>query len=272
MNNFILEGAGISFGDISVRLARNSREVEQAQHIRYNIFYEEFHAKPSIEVSKAKRDFDRYDHFADHLIVLDKTIVDKDKQIVGTYRMLREDKAKECGQFYTSDEFDISKLITNYSGLLEMGRSCVLEPYRTKAVLQLLWQGIAEYVAHYNVNFLFGCASFHGTDPKDHAEGLSYLYHNYMAPEEFRPVALPNVYTDINLMPADQIDARNALKSLPPLIKGYLRIGGFIGDGAFIDYDFNTVDVCVVLSTNHLTDSYKNHYERKTGAQFGHAE
>ncbi len=268
MNDFILEGEGISFGDISVRLARNSQEIEQAQSVRYHIFYEEFEAKPTQDILATKRDFDQYHDFADHLVVLDNTILDKDKKIVGTYRLLHENKAKECGQFYTSDEFDISKLINNYTGLLEMGRSCVLEAYRTKAVLQLLWQGIAEYVAHYNVKFLFGCASFHGTNPQDHAEGLSYLYHNHLAPEEFRPSALPDVYTDINLMPADAIDARKVLKTLPPLIKGYLRIGGFVSDGAFIDHDFDTVDVCVVLSTNHLTESYKNHYERKTGADF----
>ena len=268
MTDFILNGEGVSFGDISVRLARNEHEINLAQRLRYHIFYEEFHATPSEEVAKYQRDFDKYDDYTDHLIVIDKNIADPDKRIVGTYRLLQQDKAEECGQFYTSDEFDISKLINNYDGLLEMGRSCVFKEYRSKAVLQLLWLGIAEYVAHYNVKFLFGCASFHGTNPDDHAEGLSYLYHNHLAPEDFRPVALPDVYTNINKVPADQIDAKKVIRTLPPLIKGYLRIGGFIGDGAFIDYDFDTVDVCVVLSTNHLTDSYKNHYERKTGADF----
>jgi len=268
MSDFILENEGISYGDITVRLARSQQEIDQAQTLRYHIFYEEFAAQASDEVAAAKRDFDRYDPYADHLVVLDNSIIDADKKIVGTYRMLREDRAKECGQFYTSDEFDISKLTENYTGLLEMGRSCVLQDYRTKAVLQLLWQGIAEYVVHHKVKFLFGCASFHGTNPQDHAEELSYLYHHHLAPEDFRPVALPEIYTNINLMPADQIDARKVLRALPPLIKGYLRIGGVIGDGAFVDHDFDTVDVCVILSTDNLTESYKNHYERKTGADF----
>ena len=272
MSDFILDGDGISYGDIYVRLARDESEIHQAQKIRYHIFYEEFHAKPTDEIKAAGRDFDRYDEFADHLIVINKTISDPDKAIVGTYRMLREGAAKKAGQFYTSDEFDISKLLDNYSGFLEMGRSCVLPEYRTKAVLQLLWQGIAEYVVHYNIQFLFGCASFHGTDPQEHAEALSYLYYNHMAPEQFRPKALESVYTKMDLLPPEKVDAKNAIRSLPPLVKGYIRIGGFVGDGAFIDHDFDTIDVCVVLNTKMLTSSYHKHYERKTGAEIAQDE
>lgn len=263
MSDFILDGDGISLGTIKVRLAKNIDEVEQAQAIRYHIFYEEFNAKATDEIATAKRDFDHFDQFADHLVVFDGD------KIVGTYRLLKQDAAKQAGRFYTSDEFDISKLINNYQGLMEMGRSCVLPDYRSKAVLQLLWQGIAEYVVFHNVKFLFGCASFHGTNPQDHANELSYLYHNHLAPEEFRPRALPNVYTKMDLVDPTTIDVRVVLKNLPPLIKGYLRIGGFVGDGAFIDNQFGTTDVCVVLSTDHLTSSYQKHYERKTGAEFG---
>ena len=269
MSDFILDGDGISLGDIVVRLANNAHEVAQAQSIRYHIFYEEFNAKPNPQASETKLDFDKYDEFADHLVVIDNSISDNEQRIVGTYRLLRQADADKAGGFYTSDEFDISKLINNYDGLLEMGRSCVLPDYRSKAVLQLLWQGIAEYVAHYNLKFLFGCASFHGTNPNDHAESLSYLYHNHMAPDEFRPKALSHVYTKMDLIAPDKIDAKKVIRNLPPLIKGYLRIGGFVGDGAFVDHNFDTTDVCVVLSTKHLTSSYQKHYERKTGAEFG---
>jgi len=262
MTDFILDNEGISLGNVHVRLAKNKAEIEQAQAIRYHIFYEEFNAKPSPEMSKVQRDFDHFDDYADHLIVFDGD------KIVGTYRLLRQAQAEKAGRFYTSDEFDISKLIENYDGLLEMGRSCVMPDYRSKAVLQLLWQGIAEYVAYHKVKFLFGCASFQGTDPQTHAEALSFLYHNNLAPEEFRPRALPDVYTKMDLVDPETINARDVLKSLPPLIKGYLRIGGFVGDGAFIDNDFGTTDVCVVLSTEHMTSSYQKHYERKTGAEF----
>ncbi len=268
MSDFILQGEGISQSDILVRLAKNDNEIRQAQALRYQIFYEEFHAKRSPEIEAEKRDFDYFDEFTDHLVVIDTSIIDETKAIVGTYRMLGEDQAKKAGRFYTSDEFDISKLVSNYTGLLEMGRSCVLEPYRTKAVLQLLWQGIAEYVVYHKVQFLFGCASFHGTDPMEHANELSFLYHNNLAPEEYRPRALPDVYTKMDLVAPESIDTKSVLRNLPPLIKGYMRIGGYVGDGAYVDHDFGTTDVCVVLNTATMTGSYQKHYERKTGANF----
>lgn len=269
MSDFILEGEGISLGNVTVRLAKDEKEIIQAQSLRYRIFYEEYNATPTEIMKTSKRDFDHFDDYADHLVVVDQSLADKSQSIVGTYRLLKQDAADKAGRFYTSDEFDISKLLNNYDGLMEMGRSCVLPNYRNKAVLQLLWQGIAEYVAFYNVKFLFGCASFHGTDPQAHANELSFLYHNHLAPEEFRPMALPDVYTKMDLVDPDIIDTKAVIKNLPPLIKGYLRIGGFVGDGAFIDNSFGTTDVCVVLSTYHMTNSYQKHYERKTGAEFG---
>lgn len=269
MSDFILDGEGISFGDITVRLAQSDDEIRHAQAVRYHIFYEEFHANPTDEISKSKLDFDHFDQFADHLVVVDKTIIEKSRQIVGTYRIMRQDAAAKAGRFYTSDEFDISKLLNNYDGLMEMGRSCVMPEYRTKAVLQLLWQGIAEYVGFYNVKFLFGCASFHGIDPQEHKQELSFLYHNHLAPIEFRPRALDDVYVKMDLVTPETIDTKKVIRNFPPLIKGYLRIGGFVGDGAFIDHAFNTTDVCVVLSTYHMTESYQKHYERKTGLEFG---
>lgn len=271
MSDFILQGEeGLAFGNIAVRLARDEADIARAQAIRYHIFYEEFNATPTDAVKAAKRDFDEFDPHADHLVVIDKTIADPDKAVVGTYRMLREEAAQKAGRFYTSDEFDISKLTSNYSGLLEMGRSCVLPEYRTKAVLQLLWQGIAEYVAYHNVKFLFGCASFQGTDPQQHAQALSMLYHYHLAPEDFRPKALPDVYQSMQLVDKpEEINTREVIRDLPPLVKGYLRIGGVVGDGAFIDYNFGTTDVCVVLNTATMTESYQKHYERKTGAEFG---
>lgn len=268
MTDFILEGEGISLGDVTVRIARDDWEIRQAQKLRYQIFYEEFNAKPTDKIKAEKRDFDQFDDYADHLVVIDKSIIDKERQIVGTYRLLRQDMAEKAGQFYTADEFDISKLLKTDKKLLEMGRSCVYEEYRTKAVLQLLWQGIAEYVAYYDIRYLFGCASFHGTNPDLYNDELSYLYYRHLAPEDFRPTALPDVYTKMDRISPEDIDGKKVLRNLPPLIKGYIRIGGFIGDGAFIDYNFDTIDVCVILKTSLITDSYMKHYERKTGADF----
>lgn len=255
-------------GPIHVRLARNADEVRISQALRYDIFYREFGAKPVGDVEEKQLDYDHFDQFADHLVVIDDRIADPEKNIIGTYRMMREDAAQKAGRFYTSDEFNIAKLTDKKEGLLEMGRSCVHADYRTRPVLQLLWQGIAEYVAYHDIKYLFGCASFHGTDPQEFALGLSYLYHNHLAPEDFRPKALDEVYVPMDMIPNDQIDPKEALKALPALVKGYLRIGGCVGDGAYIDRQFNTVDVCVVLKTSLATESYLKHYERKTGGQF----
>jgi len=255
-------------GPIRVRLARDADEIHLLQKLRYDIFYREFGARPIGDVADKELDYDHFDQYADHLVVIDERITDPEQRVIGTYRLMNEEAARKAGRFYTMDEFDISKLTDQYEGLLEMGRSCVHIDYRTRPVLQLLWQGIAEYVAYHDVKFLFGCASFHGIDPQEFSLGLSYLYHSHLAPEEFRPKALDRSYVNMNLMSPDQINSKEALKALPVLVKGYLRIGGFVGDGAYIDHQFNTVDVCVVLKTSLATESYLKHYERKTGSQF----
>lgn len=260
---FILAAEGVSMGPIAVRLARKPGEIEAAERLRYDIFYREYGAKPLGDMEKTGRDHDDFDDVTDHLIVIDRRIDTVPERIVGTYRLLRSDVAKTFGKFYTQSEFDITPL--NNTGLMlgELGRSCVHPDYRTRSVLQLLWQGIAEYVNHYNIGILFGCASFHGTDVATHAHLLSYLYHNHRAPDEICPRAIGENAVDMNIIPKDQLDAKGALMKLPPLIKGYLRLGGLVGDGAFIDHQFNTVDICVVVKTGMVAERYRKHYERK---------
>ncbi len=249
---------------IDVRVATTPEEVRAAQAIRYKVFYEEYHAKPSEEVLSEKRDFDSYDDYADHLIVIDKKVGDGVDGIIGTYRLLGHEQAMKKGQFYTSDEFDITPLLSYKDGLLELGRSCVLPPYRTRPVLQTLWRGIAHYLADNNIDLMFGCASLHGTDINALSEQLAYLYHYHLAVEDDRPVAVKSRYIDMNRHPKDDINAKRIFVSLPPLIKGYLRLGASIGDGAVIDSQFNTTDVCIVLPTGQVTQKYVKHYERVT--------
>lgn len=267
-DGFVLAGEGVSAGPIAVRLARKPGEVEAAQKLRYDIFYREYGATPLGDMAEKGLDYDRYDEFADHLIVIDRRIDTVPERIVGTYRLIRSEAAAKAGQFYSQDEYDISKLVATFPNLLEVGRSCVHPDYRTRNVLQLLWQGIAEYITHYDIGALFGCASFHGTDVASHADMLAYLHHNHMAPPEFCPRALENQYTSMDLLPKDKLNPKAALLELPPLIKGYLRLGGFVGDGAVIDRQFNTIDVCVVVKTAAVSGRYKKHYERKVGGSF----
>ncbi len=251
---------------VTVRLAATPAEIEAAQALRYHVFYEEHTAQPTAEMARLKRDFDDYDPHADHLIVVDER-TDTPK-IVGTYRLLNRAVAEKYGRFYTSGEYNIDAILKSTDNVLELGRSCVLPAYRTRPVLQMLWQGIADYVLEHKIEMLFGCASFHGTDPEKLARPLSYLYHYHLAPPELRPVALPERYVPMNMIARENLNPREILGELPPLIKGYLRIGSLIGDGAVVDPQFGTTDVCIMLHTQIVANHYKKHYERKGNKSF----
>jgi putative hemolysin len=147
--------------------------------------------------------------------------------------------------------------------ILELGRSCVDASARNLPTMQLLWRGIATYVFHHQIALMFGCASLPGTDPDALAVPLSYLYYHHLAPPALRPRALAQRYVDMRRLPPSAIDPAKSLAELPPLIKGYLRLGGFVGDGAVIDQQFNTTDVSIVVKTDLITDKYYRHYERQ---------
>ena len=256
-------------GRLEVRLARTDQELEASQALRYRVFYEERGAQPTDDMVRSKLDFDSYDTFCEHLLVIDHDKGAGAKGVVGTYRMLRSCVAEIAGGFYSADEYDLDPLIAGCRDgeILELGRSCVDKEYRNTATMQLLWQGIAAYTFEHDVKVLFGCASLPGTDLDALKEALSYLHHHHQAPETMRPRALPSRYEAMDRSPADAIDARKVIRSLPPLIKGYLRLGGYVGDGAVVDYQFNTTDVCIIVPTEKVTSRYIRHYERKTGQE-----
>ena len=250
-------------GPLGVRLAEQAWELEAAQRLRYRVFYEEMGAKPTVEMAASRRDEDRFDAVADHLLVIDHAFGDGPEGVVGTYRLIRRPAAAKVGGFYSAGEYDIACLEAFPGEILELGRSCVAAGYRTRPTLQLLWQGIAAYVFRYRIDLMFGCASLHGTDPDALAAPLTWLWHNHLAPPALRPRALPHRFVEMRRMDPAEIDVRSVLNGLPPLIKGYLRLGGFVGDGAVIDDQFNTTDVCVVVKTDLVTDKYYRHYERR---------
>jgi putative hemolysin len=252
-------------GDLEIRLAENEAEIAAAQALRYRVFYEEMSASPTPEMAASKRDFDSFDPFCDHLLVFDRKKGAGPAGIVATYRLMRRSGAERRGQFYSVDEYDIGSILAHPGEILELGRSCVDISHRSKAVMQVLWKAISEYVFHYNIEIMFGCASFPGIDPAEHATALSYLHHRHLAPPEFCPRAIPSRYVKMDILPLSGIDERRALAALPPLIKGYLRLGGFIGDGAVIDKQFDTIDVAVVVVTDLLADKYYKHYSRGEG-------
>ena len=252
-------------GDFEVRLANTRPEIEAAQALRYRIFYEEMQAQPTPEMAAIKRDFDAFDEVCDHLLVLDRRRGDGPESIVGTYRLIRRSAARQMGRFYSSAEYDIQKMIDYPAEVLELGRSCIAKDARNTATMQMLWRGIALYAYHYDIQVMFGCASFPGTDPTQHAQAMSYLYHHHLAPPEVRVRALASRYVKMDMLERDAYDARKALARVPPLIKGYLRLGGFVGDGAVIDRQFNTTDVFIIVKTELVTEKYIRHYERGNG-------
>lgn len=255
-------------GSLDVRQARTRGDVKRAQRLRYSVFYEELSAIPDVLAAMSRRDEDGYDPICDHLLVLDHAAINRARRpwarahVVGTYRVLRQEVAELNDGFYSQGEYDIAPLIERHPDcrFMELGRSCVLAPYRNKRTVELLWQGIWTYAREHAVQVMIGCASFEGTDPRQHAMGLSFLHHFARAPEQWRVGAHEEFGVDMNMMPAGDIDQRAALKALPPLIKGYLRVGARIGDGAVVDHQFGTTDVFVVLPVEAIATRYFAHF------------
>ncbi len=243
-------------GTLDVRLAESDREVAAAQALRARVFCETMGWK---NAGRERCDADRFDPVCDHLLVIDRAAGDA---IVGTYRLLRQDMASAAGGFYSQDEFEIGALSARHPTLrfLELGRSCVLEPYRTKRTIELLWQGIWAYVRRHDIGAMTGCASFTGTIPAAHAAALSFLHHNCRATGDWLVPAVAHRRVEMDLMPVEAVDVRTALASMPPLIKGYLRLGAKVGDGCVIDDEFGTTDVFIVLPVSAISERYVNYY------------
>ena len=245
-----------------VKIADKKSELKKAQALRYSVFYNEKKAIPTISKKILRLDYDNVDKFADHLIVLDNNRKGIENKIVGTYRLIRGDIAVHFGGFYTSAEFDLSKILNSYNHnqILELGRSCVHQDYRNGTVMNLLWKAIAEYIKLYDIKILLGCASFHGTNVMKYTNELSYLRKNFSLPDKLSVKSLDTKiypsYTEIN---SNINDLRTFVK-LPPLIKGYLRIGGKVSYDCFVDYKFNTIDLCVIVNTRNIDKKYKKKY------------
>ena len=236
------------------------------------MFYEELGASPEDEAAARRLDHDRFDAICDHLVVVRRAdavhggIRLDDGELIGTYRLLRQDVAEANGGFYTEAEFDIVPLTRRHPGLrfLELGRSCVLKPFRTKPVVELLWQGIWNYVRAHDMHVMLGCASLEGANPDAHARALSFLS-QAAAPPEWNVRAVSGRSVEMRRLPPSEIDPRQALKDLPPLIKGYLRLGCYIGEGAVIDRQFNTTDVLIILPVSAINARYFAHFGQPNG-------
>ncbi|MBZ8119189.1 GNAT family N-acetyltransferase [Roseovarius sp. LXJ103] len=242
-------------------LAQGPEDIRAAQALRYRVFIEELGGSGPMVDHDARLEMDRFDPYFDHLILRDLAL-SEGANVIGVYRVLRCEKAQLLGQFYSEDEYDLAPLRASNRRLLELGRSCVDARYRGGEALLHLWQGLAKYVAEHRIEVLFGVASFHGTDAAALAAPLSLLHHKYLAPEALRPKARPEGYAAIDMIDAETLDRRAAMLKLPALIKAYLRVGGCVGDGAFVDHAFNTTDVCLVMDTARLSAGHKEKYSK----------
>lgn len=249
-----------------LRLAQSEEDLRAAQRLRYEVFVAELGGDGPLVDHDARLERDAYDPHYDHLILIDTrrdhAALD---HVVGVYRLLPWDRAATLGRYYTEDEYDLTPLKDSGRRLLELGRSCVHRDYRGGAALYHLWNGLADYVLERGIEILFGVASFHGTDVAALAEPLSLLHHRYLAPPDLRVRVRPEHVQTMDLMPVEQIDRRRAMLATPQLIKAYLRLGGFVGEGAFIDRAFNTVDVCLVMDTARMNAKARARYTRGQG-------
>jgi putative hemolysin len=260
----VIKGAVLGrIGNLEVRLARNEAEVAAAQEVRYRVFYDELGARKDLFQAQERRDADRFDPHCDHLLVFDTSLGGPDhRRIVGTYRLLRQEIATAAGGFYSEGEFELTRLIARHPGqrFLELGRSCVLPGYRSKRTIEALWQGIWADINHFGIDVMTGCASFHGTVPAAHAEALTYLAHHCRTSPAWDVRAVAGRYCSMDLMPIEAVNARAAIAAMPPLVKGYLRVGARIGDGCVIDREFSTIDVFVVMPVKEIGTRYVNYY------------
>ena len=242
----------------TVRLATTEAEKVAAQRLRYDVFIAELGGDGAMVDHVNRLEHDRFDPFFDHLILRDE----KTGAIVGLYRLLRDDQAERAGQYYSEDEYDLSVLKTGGRRLLELGRSCLHRDYRGGMAMFHLWNGLATYILQHKIEVLFGVASFHGTDPQALAHPLSFLHQRHLAPPDLRVRARASHFTRMDIVPADALERRRAMRETPALIKAYLRLGGFVGEGAFVDHAFNTTDVCLVMDTARLNEKQAGLYRR----------
>lgn len=241
---------------LTARIAQTEEDRLAAARLRYRVFVEELGGDGALVDHDLMLERDRFDPFYDHLVLVDdRRNPGALDHVVGVYRLLDDAGAARAGQFYSEDEYDLSVLKASGRRLLELGRSCLHKEFRGGIALHRMWQALATYVDEKEIEILFGVASFHGADVTAHAEALSLLYAAHLAPPPLRVRVRDEHFQTMDLVPMDQVDRVAAMRQVPQLIKSYLRLGGVVGDGAFVDGPFNTVDVCLILDTANMNEA-----------------
>jgi L-ornithine Nalpha-acyltransferase len=250
----------------SLRLAQGPQDLIGAQRLRYRVFVAEMGGDGPMVDHVGHLERDEFDPLFDHLLLIDGRIdPDTHDHVVGAYRLLPSDRVGVSGRFYSEGEYDLTVLRRGGRKLLELGRSCVHADHRGGTAMFHLWNGLADYVLERGIEVLFGVASFHGTDAARFAQALSWLHHHHLAPPALRVQARAGQRQDMALIGRDALDRAAAMAAIPALIKAYLRLGGFVGEGAWRDVAFNTTDVCLVMDTARMSERHRDFYLRKQG-------
>lgn len=244
------------------RLARSEADLRAAQRLRYAVFVEELGGDGPLVDHAGRLERDEFDDVYDHLLLIDPARPEGE-HVVGAYRLLPPEGAAAFGRYYCDSEYDLAPLKRSGRKMLELGRSCVLPEHRGGAAMLMLWNGLADYILGRGIELLFGVASFHGTDIEALRQPLAWLHHHHLAPPELRARARAEHFQPMDLLPADQLDRRAAMAGMPNLIKAYLRLGGFVGEGAFIDRPFNTTDVLLLMDTQAMSEKHRSFYARR---------
>lgn len=229
-------------------LARTNEELESIQRLRYNVFTEEMHAVFPDAVDGL--DADRYDPWCEHLMVKDSGT----DQVVGTYRLLTPAHALKAGGYYSETEFDLSGLGALRDNIVEVGRSCIHSDYRNGSVIMLLWAGIASVVQQYGFRYVLGCASVSLRDDGVTAAEVWRTAKRHMDAATGLPRVIPRHHYPVERV-SSVLPAR-----MPPLIKGYLKLGATICGAPAWDPDFNTADFPILLDLTRMDARYRRHF------------
>tara|TARA_B100001939_G_scaffold207151_1_gene178134 strand:+ start:2088 stop:2915 length:828 start_codon:yes stop_codon:yes gene_type:complete len=240
-----------------VKLADSKNEIKSAQKLRYQVFFSERNKKKIFNIDNFRKDSDKYDNYCDHIVVIHKKSKFSKNKIVGTYRLLKQSVAENKSGFYSSEEYDLTKLLNSnkYFNMLELSRSCISKDFRNKNVLQLMWKEIYKYIENNKVDAMFGTASFLDTNLYNLSNQLIYLNNSHKMPNEIMVNALDKCRAKIDYSRNIKMNLK-LVKSLPTLIKGYLKLNAYIGDGAVVDHKFKTTDIFVFLPVNDINYQY----------------
>jgi putative hemolysin len=258
----------IKIRDFEVRLTKNKDERKLVRQLRYRVFVEEEGAVPTEEQKSLGEEYDSYDRFADYMGVF------HGGKLVGTYRIITRESAEKMDGFYTETEYNLEKIKKVDGNIAEMSRACVDADYRENGlVMRMLWLGLGDYILKRHVKLMFGVASFVGRKPAEFAQAISYIYYNHLSPLSLRVTVNADQMVEngvspklsrMNILPRAFVDEADARAQMPPLIKGYLRLGATFGKGVFVDAPFNTCDVFVLLQTRNISRAYQ---KRFTGSE-----